>query len=276
MMVDTNHIEYGKKSYRYILDSQRSYYIFIWFNIKKGGIVVPEWSFAPFVEWFQKDIYIEGIKTGYVITREGNVYRKDTDGNSVVVKQRIDPLGHIAVDLHYHGREVKCFVHELMLEAFPDMGVLRTYKDNVELPPPDQEINDEYVNKDGKPSDKRRVYTNEILHKVCAALEKGEKPDSKIARELGVNYSLLRDIRYRGKHKDISSQYNISTTPNGLKSVREHIMDLMRQGLTNREIVRRLELPPNQKRHIEYCRMLYKKETRKEFKEAKKSNNKNE
>src|SRR5574344_403196 len=95
MMVDTNYIEYGKKSYRYILDSQRSYYIFIWFNIKKGGIVVPEWSFAPFVEWFQKDIYIEGIKTGYVITREGNIYRKDTDGNTVVVKQRIDPLGQI-------------------------------------------------------------------------------------------------------------------------------------------------------------------------------------
>ena len=232
---------------------------------------MPEWSLKPFVEWFQKDIYIDGIKTGYVITREGNIYRKDTDGNSVVAKQRIDQWGHVAVDLHYHGREERCYVHELIAEAFPDMGALETYETNKDLTQPDQDINKEYINKTGKVR-KGRVYTNEMIHKVCAALEKGGKSDSKIARELDVNYTLLRDIRYRNKHKDIASQYNISTTPNHLKAIRSQIMDMMRQGMTNKEIFKKLELPDSQKRHLEYCRVLYKRETRKEYKAAKAAN----
>ena len=103
------------------------------------------------------------------------------------------------------------------------------------------------------------VYSEDQIHKLSQMLEAGNMNYKQIAKECNVNVTLIYDIRIRGKWKQISELYDIPTTIAGHKEIRNDILDLMRKGYSNKEIIDVLCLPVTFNKHIKYVRSIYKR-----------------
>lgn len=102
------------------------------------------------------------------------------------------------------------------------------------------------------------VYSEEQIHQVCQMLEVGRLNNKEIAELVGVNVTLIRDIKFRGKWKQISDLYDIPRVSAGYKNLRKDILYLMECGLSNKEVMIELQLPEKCRRHVEYVRGIYK------------------
>lgn len=219
-----------------------------------------------------KPIFIKGEETNYTIDRYGRVY---SGFSKSYLKPFLNPNGYCLVDIRHKGLSYTRQVHRLVAIAFipnPDKLPTVNHKngnktdncvDNLEWMTQLDNVRHAWETGLAKPKygmeNPANVYTEEQIHQVCALLELRVDSIVEIARICNVNKTLIRDIKFRGKWKRIADQYDIPNVPIGYKTIRKHILSLMKEGYTNREIMLMMGLPDttSAKRHVSYCRSIY-------------------
>lgn len=225
-----------------------------------------------FAESYNRPIIIDGVYTGYSVSFGGNIYKCTSQGFEYV-KPSICSHGYFAVTLYFEGFSHQYLVHRLVALTFipnpknkPEVNHKDGNKLNNEASNLEWSTNKEnmiHAVKTGLHQKEKHVYTDEQIHEVCRLLQEGLLNNKQIAELVGVNYTLIRDLKFRGKHKQITSLYNINNKHVGYKKYRDKILSLMEYGYSNSEIVEILDIPIKDIRHIEYCRFLFNKNNKK-------------
>lgn len=232
-----------------------------------------EFMFLKYINSIQKPIIINGTNTGYIVDIFGYVYNKTGEGNSRVTTS-IGSHGYELVTLHYEDKSEQYLVHRIVADTFcSGRTEKRKYVNHIDGDKTNNRSDNlEWVSgsenmihavKTGLHPANNPVYTDDQIHRICKLLEEGEKSSKQISEIVGVNYTLICDIKFRGKHKRISSRYNLNTTPVGHKQLRDEIFCLMNKGYSNSEIFDMIDISEESKRHIEYCRYLFNKKNNK-------------
>jgi len=217
-------------------------------------------------------IYINGEPTKYTINRYGDVY---SEISHKVLKPFKNPQGYCLIDISHEGKTYTRQLHRLVALAFiPNPLGLETvnHKDgdksnnavtNLEWMTRLDNVRHAWRTGLAKPryglDNPSNVYTEEQIHNVCALIETNDYTYDQIAEKCNVNKTLVRDIKFRGKWKQISSLYDINHVPLGHKELRPTILKLIDKGLPNREIFEKLKGYGITKRHIEGVRARYRR-----------------
>lgn len=218
----------------------------------------------------ERVIFINGEESKYTVDIYGRIYSKYSNQ---YLKPFKNPNGYYLVDLYHNGTSYTRQVHRLVATAFipnpsnlPTVNHIDGRKDNntvenLEWLSIKDNVRHAWKTGLAKPrygiDNPTNVYSEEQIHMVCALLELGKSSNRSIAEQCDVDVTLIRDIKFRGKWKHISCQYDINKTSIGHKELRQKIIDLMKLGLKNKEILVELRLPESQRRHIEYVRSIY-------------------
>ena len=205
-----------------------------------------------------KRIFIINKPTRYMIGDDGSVFSEITNK---MLKPFINPSGYYLVDISLEGKSYTRQVHRLVAIAFiPNPLRLETVNhidgdksnndvSNLEWMTLGDNVRHAWSTGLAKPrhgiENPANVYSEDQIHKLCQMLEAGNMNYKQIAKECNVNVTLIYDIRIRGKWKQISELYDIPTTIAGHKEIRNDILDLMRKGYSNKEIIDVLCLPVN-------------------------------
>ena len=218
-----------------------------------------------------KRIYIDSEPTKYLINTKGQVFSEFTNK---FLKPFKNPQGYCLVDLYHNGKTYTRQLHRLVALAFiPNPEKLETVNhkngnkeendvDNLEWMTRLDNVRHAWKTGLAKPrygtDNPANVYSEEQIHQVCQMLEVGHLNNKEIAEIVGVNVTLIRDIKFRGKWKHIADLYDIPKVSAGYKNLRRDIISLMEQGFSNKEIMYELQLPEKSRRHVEYVRSIYK------------------
>lgn len=228
-----------------------------------------------------KRLVIDGIDSRYLISDTGQIY---SEISNRYLKPFKNPSGYYLVDLSIGGVSYTRQVHRLVALTFienPNKLETVNHKNgdksdnnvqNLEWMTQLDNVRHAWATGLVKPrygiDNPSNVYTEEQIHNVCKMLEVGISNNKEIAEKCGVNVTLIRDIKFRGKWKHISSLYDISHIPAGHKDLRDKIFNLISQGKSNKEIIKILGLPESDRRHISYVRSIYKLKERIKEREA--------
>lgn len=218
----------------------------------------------------EKYIFINNHKTKYTIDTDGRIF---SEISNKYLKPFKNKCGYLLVDIHLNGKSYTRQVHRLVADAFipnpenlPTVNHIDGCKENnvvTNLEWMSILDNVRHAWNTGLATPKygvdnpSNVYSEEQIRHVCELLEIGKYSNKSIAEMCNVNIALIRDIKFRGKWKHISSEYNINTIPIGYKHLRSTILQMMTDGYSNQEIIEKLGLPNSKKRHIEYVRSIY-------------------
>ena len=219
----------------------------------------------------RKRLYIDNQPAPYFIYDDGRVYSETTEK---FLKPFPNPQGYMLVDIHINGIGYTKQLHRLVAMAFiPNPDMLETvnhkdgdkthnYVENLEWMTRLDNVRHAWKTGLAKPrygeDNPANVYTEEQVHMVCQLLEVGGRTYRAISALTGVGVTTIYDIRKRGKWAQISDQYDIPKTDYGFKELRQQILDLMKEGYSNSDIFKMLELPEKAKKHIKYVRSIFK------------------
>lgn len=219
-----------------------------------------------------KRLYLNDEPTKYLINTDGQIYSEITEK---FLKPFKNPQGYCLVDIAHKGESYTRQLHRLVALTFiPNPDKLETVNhkngdksdnsvDNLEWMTRLDNVRHAWRTGLAKPrlgiDNPANVYSEDQIHQVCQMLEVGHLNNKQIAEMIGVNVTLIRDIKFRGKWKHIADQYEIPKVAAGYKDLRKEIINLMEQGYSNREIMNQLELPEKSRRHVEYVRSIYKR-----------------
>ena len=219
-----------------------------------------------------KRLYINDEPTMYLINDEGQVYSEITHK---FLKPFKNPQGYYLVDICHKGKSYTGQLHRLVALTFiPNPKHLETVNHkngnkgdnsvkNLEWMSRLDNVRHAWRTGLAKPrygvNNPANVYSEEQIHRVCQLLEVGYLNHRQIAEICGVNVTLIRDIKFRGKWKDISDLYDIPRVTSGCVKLRMRIIQLIDQGYSDDEIMDKLDLPVKSKHYVEYVRCIHKR-----------------
>jgi hypothetical protein len=173
-----------------------------------------------FIRW----IYLNGIKTKYMVTINGEVIsiRKQT---KKILMHWLDKDGYHHVIIYIDGKPHYCAVHRLVASAFipnPENKEQVNHKDgnidnncvsNLEWNTAKENIHHAWKTglssaKDGE-DHPNSEYTNEQIQKVCKYLEENLKTMREISNLTNVSYTVVKQIRNHIIWNNISKNYDI-------------------------------------------------------------------
>ena len=219
-----------------------------------------------------KRILINGMESKYTVDTLGRIYSDVTDR---YLKPFLNPQGYALVDLHHNKISYTRQVHRLVAIAFiPNPEGLPTvnhkngvktdhFVDNLEWMSQKDNVRHAWSTGLAKPrfgiNNPANVYTEDQIHEVCSLLETRQLSIPEIAQKCNVNTTLIRDIKFRGKWKHISSQYDIPRVPIRYEHMQNDIIELMKNGYRDKDIFTLLELPDTRlaRQCVKYCRAMY-------------------
>jgi hypothetical protein len=218
-----------------------------------------------------KPIVIDGKTTRYEVSNTGEIRNIETGQIRISHETK---FGYMKINLSIDGRSVTRKVHRLVAEAFipnPDD------KPEVNHIIPNKHLNwvgnlewvtsaenkrhaiehGLYDNARTSAAGRNSRYTDEQVHAVCKMLEQNKGP-KEIAETIGVSQALPRAIKYMGKWRHISSQYNIPEAGSLPKRIpgsprKSHrfseetlrtVCELLEQGYSNSNISKITGVPP--------------------------------
>jgi hypothetical protein len=218
----------------------------------------------------EKRILINNEPTKYLVDSNGNVY---SEYSEMYLKPFENPSGYLLVDLHHKGKSYYRQVHRLVAHAFiPNPEGLPTVNHkngdkhdnhywNLEWMTIKDNVRHAWSTGLVKPrygiDNPANVYSEDQIHAVCSLLESRKYSNKKIAEMYNVNVTLIRDIKFRGKWKHISCQYDIDHQPSGHRHLKPFIWPLILKGYSNQEIVNKLGLSHAEKRYVERLKYVY-------------------
>ena len=226
-----------------------------------------------------KDIFIDGEKSEYTVDNLGRIYSKFSKD---YLKPYVNTSGYYLVDLHHKKQRHTMQVHRIVAIAFipnPDLLPTVNHKDgnkanntveNLEWMTHLDNVRHAWETGLAKPrygtDNPANKYTEEQIHAVCSYIEMDIMTNIEIAATCGVNISLIRDIKFRGKWKQISSMYDLSNSRKTYKFLmyEPQIYKMIHEGFSNREILNELCRKDDPRRYsfkrcIERCKAKYKR-----------------
>ena len=224
-----------------------------------------------------EDIFIDGEKSQYTVDTLGRIYSKIT---KKYLKPFVNPSGYYLVDLRHNNKSHTMQLHRIVATAFiPNPKLLPTvnhkdgdkshnYASNLEWMTQLDNVRHAWATGLAKPrygtDNPANKYTEEQIHAVCAYIEMDQLTNLEIAKICNVNITLIRDIKFRGKWKQISSMYDLSNSRKTYKFLKyeSRIYKMMQEGKRNCEILDEFcnKDDPNRysmRRCIERCRSKF-------------------
>ena len=214
-----------------------------------------------------KRLYINEEPTRYLINTDGQIY---SEIRKKFLKPFKNPNGYMLVDINHYGFSYTRQLHRLVALTFipnPDRLPTVNHKDgnkennavdNLEWMSLGDNVRHAWSTGLAKPrygtDNPANVYTEEQIHMVCQLIEIGEYSNKRIADEVGVNLSLIRDIKYRGKWKKISMYYDIPRISKRYSANKAAIMELILKGYSDDNIMETLNLNKRYRIQIEFLR----------------------
>lgn len=220
----------------------------------------------------EKPIFINGVETKYTIDTNGRIFSKITNK---YLKPFINPRGYALVDINVYKKSYTRQVHRLVAIAFiPNPHNLPTVNhkngiktdnhiENLEWMSQLDNVRHAWSTGLVKPrygvDNPANVYSEDQIHAVCSLLELRNVSVSEISKRCNVNKTLIRDIKFRGKWKHISDQYDIPKIASRYEYLQNDINNLIKLGYKNNDIILQLDLPDNRvvRKSIEHCRAIY-------------------
>lgn len=186
-------------------------------------------------------VKIKNMDTHYEVSRYGDVKNTLT---GKTLKGSPDRRGYIIVSIWIGNKMYSRPIHRLVAEAFipnPENKPTVNHKDgnkrnnrvtNLEWATHQENIDHAIATglrdlRGIKAS--TNVYTEEQVHQACKMLEAGMN-GREIAAKMGVSVMLPNRIKYLGKWKHISSQYNIPKATMTNKGIKKEVFRLIRSG----------------------------------------------
>ena len=216
-----------------------------------------------------KEIIIDGCKTKYTVDTAGRIYSGHT---KKFLKPFSNPRGYMLVDLHHNGKSYTRQVHRIVAQAFisnPEHLETVNHKngdktdnsvDNLEWMTVLDNVRHAWATGLVKPrygeANPANVYPEGLIHLVCQLIEEDYYSNKEIADMCGVNVTLIRDIKFRGKWKQVSSLYNIPNVPKYYEHTkhREFIDKCIADGMSNIDIL--IELNPTDEKRNSFHRYI--------------------
>ena len=216
-----------------------------------------------------KIILINFEPSEYTINTNGQVYSNIT---KQFLKPFKNPSGYLLVDIHHKKQSYYRQVHRLVAEAFiPNPKRLPTVNhidgnkennsvENLEWMSIKDNVRHAWRTGLAKPrygtANPANKYSEEQIHAVCQYLECPIIYNYEIANKCGVDVTTIRDIKFRGKWKQIADLYNINHVRGGLQSYRKEIERLiLKEKMDDDDILNRLHLPETARIHVKYIRL---------------------
>jgi hypothetical protein len=173
-----------------------------------------------------KYIYIDGIKSKYVVNNYGEVYRIKSSGKLKIMKQQTDADGYFTVGLHLNGVGYFRRVNRLVAQAFidnpqnkPEVNHIDGDKqnnivENLEWVTSKENIDHAWKNNlthpksgDKHPNSK---YTEKDIRKVCKYLVQNKYTMKEISKKTGVSYTVVKQVRNHIIWTKVSSEFDFS------------------------------------------------------------------
>ena len=212
------------------------------------------------------------METKYMVDTMGRVYSELSDK---YLKPFLNHNGYALADIHHNGISYTRQLHRLVAIAFilnPDglptvnhkNGVKTdNFVDNLELMSQKDNVRHAWSTGLAKPrfgiNNPANVYTEDQIREVCSLLEMRQLSIPEIAQKCNVNKTLIRDIKFRGKWKHISSQYDIPRVPIQYEHMQNDIIELMKNGCRDEDVFILLNLRETRlaRQCVKYCRAMY-------------------
>lgn len=168
--------------------------------------------------------YIDGVKSNYIITPDGNVYSMGR-GKLKRMKPVKQSTGYYLLHFHMNGKSYYRWHHRAVAETFIenddpehktqvnhiDGNKKHNYVSNLEWCTPKENVSHAFrtnLRKSGEGSSHVKL-TEDTVRKICKLLEKNELTMHDIADKLNVDYHLVFFIRKKKTWTDVSCEYNI-------------------------------------------------------------------
>lgn len=172
-------------------------------------------------------IIINGIKTDYLVSSHGIVYRCTKKNTIKYIRPYITKDGHLRLGLYYDDLYVKKYVHVLVAQAFipnPENKPFIHHKDG-------DSLNNEYTNLQWVTKEEHdllthglnqykaltgsenpsSVYTDEQIRLALELMVENELYPDEICERSGISYSCFQKLRFRNESWSyIKKDYDIS------------------------------------------------------------------
>jgi len=174
-------------------------------------------------------IIINGIKTRYLISSNGMVYKVKDTGEIKIIKSHLTKDGHLrtGIKLDCEDKAIKKYVHVLVAEAFvpnPDNkpyihhkdgdGINNDYKNLAWVTKEEHDILTKELNQyKGKRGSENpsSIYSDEQIETALKLMEENELYPDEICKIAGITYSVFQHLRFRDNSWDyIRNKYDIS------------------------------------------------------------------
>ena len=182
----------------------------------------------------EKVIIIDGMKTDYTVTTEGDVYSLNYNktGKKKKLKPYKDKDGYYKVNLHINKKVKSCSIARLVALSFipnddPDNKTQVNHKkgygnwkrvntiNNLEWVTPSENIHHAYrtglANSNKGIDSKNSVLTEEQVRNICKELSENKLTIHQISDKFNVDMDNIRNIKYGRTWKHISKDYNIES-----------------------------------------------------------------
>ncbi len=210
-----------------------------------------------------KTIIIDGCETNYTVDTSGRIY---SGFRKRFLKPYPNKNGYLLIDINHCGKVYTRQVHRLVAKAFiPNPLHLETVNHkngdktdnavtNLEWMTIKDNVRHAWKTGLAKPRcgelNPANVYPEQLIHLVCQLIEERYYSNKEIAEMCGVNVTLIRDIKFRGKWKQVSSLYDIPHVPKYYEHTkhRDFIDKCISNGMSNIDILIELN-PTDESRH---------------------------
>lgn len=173
-----------------------------------------------------KYIYINGIRSKYVVNNYGEIYRIKSSGKLKIMKQQVDIDGYFTVVLHLNGVAYFRRVNRLVAQAFidnpenkPEVNHIDGNKqnntiENLEWVTTQENIihawKHELAHANSGEKHPNSKYTEKDVRKVCKYLVQNVYTMKEISEKTGVSYTVVKQIRNHIIWTSISSEFDFN------------------------------------------------------------------
>lgn len=174
-------------------------------------------------------VIINNIKTNYLISSKGILYRIENDKDELkVIRPYIDKDAHLRAGLHINGMIVKKYIHVLVAKAFIPNPENKPFVHHIDGDSLNNDFHnlmwvthedhtfltselEQYKSAGRGAYNPSAKYTEDQIEMVLQLMEENEKYPDEICKETGISYATFQHLRQRPESWDyLKIKYDIS------------------------------------------------------------------
>ena len=217
----------------------------------------------------KKYIYLDGIKSRYMIYSDGRIYNTEKD---IFMKGGMDKDGYHIVSLSLNGKRFTRKFHRLVADAFipnPNDLPLVNHKDGDKMNNHHSNLewvtDAENVHHACEHKLRKSTIDKKTAKKICKMLESGKYRIYEISEKLGVSKSSISKIKNGTNWTSVSKDYDFSKVPktkamygnkNPMSKIdsktAKKIKKMLKQNISMKDVSKEIGCPYSVVTHIKY------------------------